>query len=140
MWAWVGDIGGSRRVRAPGPLLELRRLEPAHQLAGVDAEHVGQAQDVVQPDVPLPALNLPDVAPVHGRVVGQLLLALAEFLPAGTYAFPEHLGRIRDGLLCHSSLKLICLRTKGPETKSLRTIYPMTMCPDTLKAHGWHTR
>lgn len=48
------------------------------ELSWVDAEHLGEFENVVQGDVALPSFHLADVAPVQAGVLRQLLLALAE--------------------------------------------------------------
>ena len=58
----------------------LRRADSTNQLAWVDAQALSQLQDVVQRDISLSALYLSHEGPVQANKIGELFLALAEFV------------------------------------------------------------
>ena len=74
------------------PIL-LLHLQPTHQPTSVGGEGVGDAEDVVEAEVALPTLDLPDVGPMQSCSFGQALLAESLRLPGGANAVakgPSH--------------------------------------------------
>jgi hypothetical protein len=75
----VGDVATS-----PAQPLPLHRPAPLGlrgQVAEGNPEGVGEANDVDEADVSLPALDTADVGPMEVRPLGQLLLAEASCRP-----------------------------------------------------------
>jgi hypothetical protein len=68
------------------------RSKTLDQVAGIDAESLGDAKDVGQSEVALTPLDLPDVGEVEADLLGELLLGEAEC----------------EAMLPHSGTKLCC--------------------------------
>ena len=66
--------------------------ESAHQIAGVNVEGAGDAQDVVKAEVALAALDLADERPVQFGLVGQSLLGQPQLLASSAHPCPELAG------------------------------------------------
>lgn len=60
-----------------------------HEVAPVDAQHLGELEDVVQGGVALSPFDLAEVAPVQARLLSKLLLALSELMAAHLYPLPN---------------------------------------------------
>src|SRR5579859_1051768 len=93
------------RAQRPRWRILLRRSarspQTPDQVAGVDAEHLGQLEDVVQRGVALSPLDLAHVTPVEARLLRELLLALAELVTPFADPFTELARRLRQGFLGH---------------------------------------
>ncbi|KOX19045.1 hypothetical protein ADL05_06075 [Nocardiopsis sp. NRRL B-16309] len=63
-----------------------------HQFPRIYLQPLCELQQVVQAQVAASPLHLADEGPVQPRGVGELFLALAEFLAAGADTRPERLG------------------------------------------------
>lgn len=68
------------------------RPQPPHQLPRIRLERRRQLDDVVQGQVALAAFDLADEGPVQTGDVGQSLLAVAQFGPAGSHPRTELAG------------------------------------------------
>lgn len=68
-----------------------------HEVGRINIEGRGQLEDVMQRQVPLAALDLPDEGPMQRRAVGKRLLAEAEGATPLTNARSECLGGGGDG-------------------------------------------
>ena len=64
-------------------------MQPSHQISGVDVEGAGDAQDVVEAEVALAALDLADECPVQFGLVSQGLLGQSQLLASSAYPCSE---------------------------------------------------
>ena len=64
-----------------------------HQLPSIHVEAAGDLQDVVEAEVALPTLDLPDVGPVQSCSFGQAFLAEPLRLPGSTNAVAKGPGQ-----------------------------------------------
>lgn len=82
-------------------------MQPSHQIAGVDVQGTSDAQDVVEAEVALTALDLADERPVQFGLVGQSLLGQPQLLAPDAHPCPELAGCWRDGRLGRGSGHLV---------------------------------
>lgn len=75
-----------------------RWLDAVEQLAGLELERRGQAEDVVQAEVALTSLDLTDVGPVQAAFVGEAFLRESELLALRSNTLAELSGGGRHGL------------------------------------------
>ena len=81
------DEFGVRHTDQAPPICWLS--ESAYQISGVDVEGAGDAQDVVEAEVALAALDLADDCPVQFGLVSQGLLGQSQLLASSAYPCSE---------------------------------------------------
>ncbi len=116
--------------------------QSSHQLPGVYAERLGDAQDVVQGQVALAALDLADEGPVQVAVLGQRFLGLAQLVSSGAYPCSELASGGRDGRLGRGTRHLAISSIPALCVQRLCISSKYVLCCDATRPgggdrHGW---